>query len=140
MSRVFHRPLRVEFNHCDPAGIVFYPRYFEMANATVENFFRGPLQMPFEALMATGRGVPTASLKVDFHAPSRLGDLLDWQLRITRLGRASLGLDLQAWGAADRIHRLTIVTTLVHVRLAGGPHPWPDDIRMRLAAFMESSR
>ncbi len=41
------RQIRVEFNHCDPAGIVFYPRYFEMANSVVENFFRDEVDYPF---------------------------------------------------------------------------------------------
>ena len=26
---------KVRFQHCDPAGIVFYPRYFEMLNSVV---------------------------------------------------------------------------------------------------------
>ena len=28
----------IGFKHCDPAGIVFYPRYFEMFNDCVEAF------------------------------------------------------------------------------------------------------
>ena len=35
----YTRTVPIEFNHCDPAGIVFYPRYFEMTNSVVENFF-----------------------------------------------------------------------------------------------------
>ena len=34
MAFVF--PQKVRFQHCDPAGIVFYPRYFEMLNTTIE--------------------------------------------------------------------------------------------------------
>ena len=30
----FSHEQRVRFGHCDPAGIVFYPRYFEMINLT----------------------------------------------------------------------------------------------------------
>ncbi|MCO5127369.1 MAG: hypothetical protein M9957_08845 [Rhodobacteraceae bacterium] len=36
---IFRQDIRVGFNHCDPAGIVFYPRYFEMANTVCESFF-----------------------------------------------------------------------------------------------------
>jgi len=25
---MYERLIQIEFNHCDPAGIVFYPRYF----------------------------------------------------------------------------------------------------------------
>ena len=34
---------KVRFEHCDPAGIVFYPRYFEMINGTVEDWFEEDL-------------------------------------------------------------------------------------------------
>ena len=53
---------RVRFQHCDPAGIVFYPRYFEMLNATIEEWFDDP---PRPALRRDprpdGLGVPTAA-------------------------------------------------------------------------------
>ena len=38
MGKIFERNKRVRFAHCDPAGIVFYPRYFEMLNELVEAF------------------------------------------------------------------------------------------------------
>ena len=38
MNAVSERRERVRFGHCDPAGIVFYPRYFEMLNALVEDW------------------------------------------------------------------------------------------------------
>ena len=65
----FHHPIRIEFNHCDPAGIVFYPRYFEMTNSTVETFFREVAGHSYAAMMESGEGVPTARLEVNFHAP-----------------------------------------------------------------------
>ena len=38
MTERFVLSRQIEFNHCDPAGMVFYPRYFEMISATVERF------------------------------------------------------------------------------------------------------
>ena len=43
----FTYPHKVLFRHCDPAGIVFYPRYFEMMNDTVEAFFGTALDAPW---------------------------------------------------------------------------------------------
>ena len=34
----FTMPQKVQFKHCDPAGIVFYPRYFELLNDTLLGF------------------------------------------------------------------------------------------------------
>ena len=57
-ARLFHYTQKVMFKHCDPAGIVFYPRYFEMMNDVVESFFAECLGLPFERLLVTA-GVPT---------------------------------------------------------------------------------
>ena len=35
----FQISTKVRFGDVDPAGIVFYPRYFEMLNAAVEDWF-----------------------------------------------------------------------------------------------------
>ena len=59
----YARTIRVEFNHCDPAGIVFYPRYFEMTNSVCENFFREVVGYSYHAMMVDGIGVPMARIE-----------------------------------------------------------------------------
>ena len=124
---------KVRFQHCDPAGIVFYPRYFEMVTATVEEWFAQRLGVPFERLHGPlGAAVPTASISIDFHAPSRLGDILEFRLRPTRIGRSSVGLAIEAYCDAEK--RLTMESTLVFTREgAGKPDAWPEDLRARIA-------
>jgi 4-hydroxybenzoyl-CoA thioesterase len=134
---IYTRPIRIEFNHCDPAGIVFYPRYFEMTNSVVENFFRDVAHYPYEAMMAKGQGVPTARIEVDFRAPSRLGEVLDWSLEVLRLGRSAIDLRLSADG--DGIHRLTATLTLVMVGEGGRPISWAEEVRARITAFKEAA-
>lgn len=133
----YHRSIRVEFNHCDPAGIVFYPRHFEMMNSVIENFVRDVAGRSFGQMTTSRTGVPTAAIETVFHAPSRLDDLLDWQLSVTRLGRSSVGFALQAHGGA--VHRLSCSLTLVHINESGRPQPWPQDVRDRIASFMETA-
>ncbi|MCV2865872.1 hypothetical protein [Defluviimonas sp. WL0075] len=65
---IYRRAIRVEFNHCDPAGIVFYPRYFEMTNSVCERFFREVAGHSCAAMMVAGEGVPTERMEADFHA------------------------------------------------------------------------
>ena len=132
----YRRVTPVEFNHCDPAGIVFYPRYFEMTNSVVENFFRDVAGHSYGAMMAAGEGVPTARLETEFHAPSRLGDMLEWRLAVTRLGGSSVGFTVEAWCGPS--HRVTAKLVLVWVEAGGRPKPWPDAIRARIAAFQEA--
>ncbi len=77
----YRRTIPVEFNHCDPAGIVFYPRYFEMTNSVVENFFAEVVGRSYARISMQDRnGVPTVRLEATFRRPSRLGDRLAFML------------------------------------------------------------
>ncbi|MFK7837130.1 MAG: acyl-CoA thioesterase [Sulfitobacter sp.] len=125
----FVMPQKVKFKHCDPAGIVFYPRYFEMINDCVEASFDEALDCPFEDLHQNG-GVPTAEISVQFTAPSRHGDRLELGLRCTRLGRTSLGIETEATCEGQR--RFIATSTLVLIDVQGKPQPWSDHLRAKL--------
>lgn len=114
----------VLFQHCDPAGIVFYPRYFEMINACVETWFEQEVGVPFNQMhLQLGLSVPTASTETKFHAPSHLGDQLIFRLKIDKLGTSSLLLHITVLCEAQV--RLTNETTLVLVeQKSGRPTPW----------------
>lgn len=124
---------KVLFKHCDPAGIVFYPRYFEMINDCVEAFF-DHIGHPFEVILRGG-GLPTARIETQFTAPSRHGDRLQIKLRLVRLGRSSLNLSFTA-RCGDEL-RFTADSTLVYVNDKGRPIAFPDDLRAALQLVME---
>jgi 4-hydroxybenzoyl-CoA thioesterase len=131
----YARQVRIEFNHCDPAGIVFYPRYFEMTNSICENFFREVVGCSYHAMMADGIGVPTVRIETEFRAPSRLGDVLDWLLVVEKLGGSSVTLRLLArCGSEDRV---TSRLVLVWLSPDGRPARWPERIRAVLSAHEE---
>lgn len=122
---VFEMQQKVLFKHCDPAGIVFFPRYFEMMNDCVEHFFDEVLGWPFERIHGEG-GVPTAAISTRFTAPSRHGDVLVLRLEVPRLGRTSMAYEMTArCGDEARFHT---EATLVNVDRSGRPARWPDEI------------
>ena len=86
----FETRAQVRFADVDPAGIVFYPRYFEMLNGAVEDWFADRLGLPF-AIMHRERhmGVPTVSLAVTFLHPSILGEDLSIVLNPREIGKSS---------------------------------------------------
>jgi 4-hydroxybenzoyl-CoA thioesterase len=127
---------RVEFQHCDPAGIVFYPRFFEMINSVVEEWFGTELGLSFAAMHTGDRcGVPTAKIEASFPAPSRLGETLEFSLRLSRLGRTSAGLVIEALCGGE----VRVVATSVLVFVAGTgmrPAPWPEAQRVAMSRFL----
>lgn len=127
----FHFAQKVLFKHCDPAGIVFYPRYFEMLNDCVEAFFDDALGLPFEQIHKTG-AVPTVTIQATFSAPSRHGDHLDFVLTPGPLGRSSLSLGFVASCGTEQ--RLTATSTIVNTDGSGRPSPWGADIRAALTS------
>lgn len=131
----FEKPQKVLFRHCDPAGIVFYPRYFEMVNDLVEAFFAERLNWPFEAMMSKA-GVPTAEIRLRFAAPSRHGDMLRLWMQVSRLGGASMGLSYRA--TAGEQLRFEGESVLVHTDAHGKPTPWPTAIRTLIEAELDT--
>lgn len=128
----FTFPQKVLFKHCDPAGIVFFPRYFEMMNDCVEAFF-DHIGFPFEKMLEDG-GLPTGQIKARFHAPSRHGDFLSLELTGRRIGRATLDITIETTSEAE--HRMSYAATLVFINAHGKSTPWPDDMRAALTPYI----
>lgn len=129
----FHLTLPVRFADVDPAGIVFYPRYFEMLNALVEDWFAS-LGFPFKLIHMEGKmGVPTVRLEVDFIAPSELGESLDLTIEVTKLGKSSCQLAVTF--ACEGQMRLKALVVLVCMDLgARAAMPWPETLREGMQA------
>jgi 4-hydroxybenzoyl-CoA thioesterase len=137
--RSYRSEVRVRFADCDPAGIVFYPRYFEMFNGLVEDWFRSELQASFtEIVTKRGWGLPTVHLEANFVAPSRFDETLFATLTVNSLGTSSMGLDIVLRGSdkEDRV-RGKVVLVLID-RAAHRAIPWPNDLRARILSFQTS--
>lgn len=132
----FSRDVLVRFGDCDPAGIVFYPRYFEMFNNLVEDWCAEGLGTSFQALHGVrGLGLPTVSIQADFVATSKLGDVLRAELSVTKLGGSSITLAIRLRGddGADRV-RATLVLALMDLKTARAIRIL-DPMRARIAQF-----
>ena len=135
---VFTTQRRVRFADCDAAGIVFFPRYFEMLNGVVEDWFAGPLEASFRELHLNRHvSVPTAAVEARFIAPSRLEDDLTFALSVTKLGGASCGLRHRI--SAGNQLRFEASQTIVYVGASLKPEPWPDALRARITPFVETA-
>ena len=132
------RELTVEWGHCDPAGIVFNPRFFEFFDWSTALLVEAALGLSKPAMIAAYDlvGIPLVDTRARFLAPARFGETVEIASTITEIGRSSFSVS----------HRLTKGDTLCvegeekrvwagrdpadPSRLKG--KPIPDEVRGRL--------
>jgi 4-hydroxybenzoyl-CoA thioesterase len=135
-ARTYRRSLLVRFGYCDPAGIVFYPRYLEIFNELVEDWCREELKFSFsEIVTERGWGLPTVHLEVDFTSPSFFGEVLSATLSLLRLGTSSISLEISLHGPGGIARVCGRVVLVLVDRRTNRAIPIPEDLRARIQAF-----
>jgi 4-hydroxybenzoyl-CoA thioesterase len=88
------RTLRIEWGHCDPAGIVFYPRYFEMFDAATAALFERACGQTKYQMLKTYQiaGIPLVETRARFLIPTRFGDDVTLVSTVTALRRSSFSV------------------------------------------------
>lgn len=134
---MFTVTLPLRFGHCDPAGIAFYPRYFELCDAAIEDWTAAVLGQDRRTLhLDLKLGLPTVSLQADFSKASRLGDQLAFAIRTRRVGNSSVDLDLTV--TSDGETRFLARYTMVLIDLVTlQATSWPAPLRERLNKEVE---
>jgi 4-hydroxybenzoyl-CoA thioesterase len=81
----------IRFNDVDGAGLVYFPRFFHLCHATMEDLFntRGPVRYA-DFITLRRRGFPTVHAQADYKAPLRYGDHAHVTLTVDRLGSSSV--------------------------------------------------
>ena len=126
------RTVTIEWGDCDPAGIVFYPRYFAMFDASTGALFAAALGMTkFQMLRHFDViGFPMVDTRAKFTVPSRFGDVVQIESQVTALRRSSF----------DVSHRILRGDTLAvegfETRVWAGKHP-DDPERIKAVALPE---
>jgi 4-hydroxybenzoyl-CoA thioesterase len=89
------RNVRIVWGDCDPAGIVYYPRYFEMFDTSTTALFERALGMTkFEFLKAYDcLGYPMVDTRARFAIPTRYGDDVVIETTITEIKRSSFTVE-----------------------------------------------
>ena len=82
---------RIEWGECDPAGIVFSPRFFSMFDNATTLLFSAALGMTkFEFLNKYDcAGYPMVDTRARFLVPARFGDDVTIETAITEIKRSS---------------------------------------------------
>ena len=87
------RTVWIEWGHCDPAGIVFYPNYFAWFDASTAHHFQAAgLPKPELVKKYNVVGFPMVDTRAAFHIPSKYGDEVVIETTITEFGRSSFSV------------------------------------------------
>jgi 4-hydroxybenzoyl-CoA thioesterase len=94
---VSRRQLTIEWGHCDPAGIVFNPHFFEYFDWGTWTLFEVALGVkPHELAAAFGIvGLPLVDSGARFMAPARFGDVVEIATQVSAFRRSSFDVKHQ---------------------------------------------
>jgi 4-hydroxybenzoyl-CoA thioesterase len=106
---------RVRFGDCDPAGIVFTPRYAEFVFDAAEIWLERVMGLPVHAQLAgTETATPVRSISVDLRLSLRPGESFACQVFVEAIGRTSFRLLVvgrRGDGRLSFVGRMTCVAT-----------------------------
>jgi 4-hydroxybenzoyl-CoA thioesterase len=118
-SFTFRRQLTIEWGQCDPAGIVFNSRFFEMFDTSTWMLFEAALGVkPRELAKTFGIiGIPLVDARANFLSPAKFGDVVEIASRVAEFRRSSFevehkltiggnlavdGVETRVWAARDK--------------------------------------
>lgn len=92
------RNLKIEWGDCDPAGIVFYPRYFAMFDHSTHLLMEAASGMSKYDMLGAYKatdfvGCPMVDTRGRFMIPCRFGDDVTIDSVFTRVGRSSFEIE-----------------------------------------------
>ena len=130
----------VRFSDCDPAGIVYTPRFIDLVNGVIEDFFIGQLRIDYHALIRTDRiGLGYKSVDTDFFKPAFMGDRLSFTVLIEHIGRTSVIFSVHCVREIEEVMRcrLVMVTTSLNTNSAINI---PVNLKDALTAYRDACR
>ena len=131
----FQREILVRFGHCDAAGWVFYPRYFEMISDFVEDWFEDGLAASAPGLFHHKQILtPSVHFTVDFIKPTRYGERLTFNLWAVKARTTSCELRIEASHQGELRMRAKQVLVFISAASARAT-PIPPEIISRIQRF-----
>jgi 4-hydroxybenzoyl-CoA thioesterase len=92
------RDVQIQWGDCDPANIVYYPRYFAMFDDATAVLFEAAGCAVRDMVAAYGVvGIPMVDTRAKFYIPSTHGDWIAIESRIEKFNRSSF----------DVVHKVT---------------------------------
>lgn len=139
MAQSFTKRLSVHWQDCDVAGIVYYPKFFDMINVVTEDWFKEALGTPYADLMREQHiGFPTVKVDCEFAKPCQYGEEVELSLSLAAIGRTSIVLEFVALAGEQPCLRATH-TLVMMSRDSFSAVPLPPQLRAAMTPYLKAA-
>ena len=90
MPETFRHSIRVRYGECDVQGVVFNANWLAYIDIVITEVWRDRVGDYMEMLDSHGTDMVVAEANVRFLGPARFDDVIDFELRVSKLGTTSL--------------------------------------------------
>jgi 4-hydroxybenzoyl-CoA thioesterase len=139
MTVPFVTERKIRFSHCDPAGIVYFVNFFDMVSGAVEDWFGEAIGFTFHEMHIQRRvGFPIVNTGCEFFKPCHLGDRLELELAIAKLGRSSIEFLVTGKVAGDEKFRARHKVAMMSLETLRAL-PIPEDVRAKMLPYVKET-
>jgi 4-hydroxybenzoyl-CoA thioesterase len=149
-SFLHHRTVR--FGECDPAGVVYYPIFFNWFHECMEVWFEEALQTPYAEVIQE-IGFPAKSCEANFLRPIPVGSSITLVLSLSEIRQKGFCLIFDIY--KEHLHHNTEIEQLSKSILATGkvvcvgigvkegefqfrPMDIPSELRQKMSAYLQA--
>lgn len=135
-----HRSFRVRFGDADPAGIVYYPRFFEWFHDAFEALFEAATGRAYADILGRDRvGFPAVQVATEYLSPARFGELVDLEVFLSRLSNRSATFEYRVRRDGSLLATASIKVAVMHLDRFVSVD-FPSAIKDALGAYLEEDQ
>jgi YbgC/YbaW family acyl-CoA thioester hydrolase len=133
-SAAYVHTVQIALRHTDAAGIVFFPRYFELMQDAMEAFLSARGLPPSNVLSETNYYLPIVHAECDYRAPLTWGETIGIEVIVEEVRRRSFTLAYRFVHEGGRIGATGRVSQVSADKTTRKAIPLPADLRKALVA------
>ena len=141
MSEVFVHSRVVRFGECDPAGVVYYPVFFNWFHELMEAWFETSLGISY-AQCIQKVGFPAKETNAVFFRPVALGESVDLHMHLSQLSPRSFRMDIEVKSQEKTKAKGYVVCVCIGVSPDGfqfAPQEIPPDLYTKMQKYVSST-
>lgn len=130
----------VKWGECDPAGIVYTPRFLDWILEAAESFFADVVGVDwFHLNQRDGLGSPSVSTRIDFHKPIKHGEPFTIEVLVRKLSRSTITYTMRGRnGAGELCFSAELVSCIIdNARMKSVSIP--DAMRARITEYQAAT-